>query len=256
MLSDQILHLHKEKDENAKVEQARKDEDAKERQKRKEDDEKAAAAASAAALELKLALLSMSSAQSSASSTPMSSAASSISSISSSMVTFHPSSLLLPESPPSHVSSALTSPQSSPLSSPTYSHSSSLTLASARREIFTLSLRVSNLERVVVSQRDGLEGCLGFVPSSSSSTGVRLTNAHTLKEKKYEESIQDMQFQMLYGDTSKDVQCAMVTQQYGELKLAHEHERREREEDEKRRERKNETKVEEWIMKGDFTAIM
>ena len=122
----------------------------------------------------------------------------------------------------------------------------------ARKQIHVLEGQLKNLQQVLQAQREGVEGSLGFVPAATQPR----TNMTSLREKKYEENIQDLSFQMLYGDTGKDVQLAKAN----ELLLAEKHARaQDRLEMAKLRrelEESKERKVEIWLQSEAFLAVM
>lgn len=122
----------------------------------------------------------------------------------------------------------------------------------ARKQIHVLEGQLKNLQQVLQAQREGVEGSLGFVPMATQPR----TNMASLREKKYEENIQDLSFQMLYGDTGKDVQLAKANEMLLAEKHARAQERMEMAKLRRELEEIKERKVESWLQSESFLAVM
>lgn len=121
--------------------------------------------------------------------------------------------------------------------------------SAAQSQIHALENSVKNLGLTLQAQREGVEGALGFAPAGRGS-------AVSQKEKKYEETIQDLQFQLLYGETSKDMQLAKLNEIIIAQTNQHAHERFELAKLKEERERIKEQKVESWLLAEPFMAVM
>lgn len=117
-------------------------------------------------------------------------------------------------------------------------------------QIHVLTNSLRNLEQTLQAQREGVEGAMGFAGPTGRGS------AASQREKKYEETIQDLQFQLLYGDTSKDLQLSKLA----ELAIAHNnaqaHARFEMGKLRAELARTKEERIEQWLLADPFTAVM
>jgi hypothetical protein len=116
---------------------------------------------------------------------------------------------------------------------------------------------VSSMVSMILDMQSDDSHCASVLSPAGPIFALPQSTATSMKEKKYEEQIQDLQFQLLYGETGKDIQLTKVTEQYLAQQTAFDHERREHAEAKQTTARSREAKVEEWIMqRGAFTASM
>lgn len=91
-----------------------------------------------------------------------------------------------------------------------------------------------------------------FLSAFSSLQSV----SQSSKDKKFEETIQDLQFQLLYGDTSKDIQLAKLTETHLSSQQAANTDRYELARMKQSLLARKEEQVENWLQKDSLVAVM
>jgi len=124
--------------------------------------------------------------------------------------------------------------------------------SAAALHIHQLENSLKNVSQSLQALREAQEGSMGFAPAAAAGR----SNASSMKEKRYEETIQDLQFQLLYGETSKDIQIAKLNETILADRYAHAHERLEVARLRAEIEGMKEKKVEAWLMAQPFMAVM
>jgi len=138
---------------------------------------------------------------------------------------------------------------------------SNLRLATSASEqqtqLHALQNKLKNLESVLQAQREGAEGALGFAPGHTNASGRQSSfGIAAAREKKFEETVQDLQWQLLYGDTPKDLQAAKAQDQLLELQRQREHDQAEIARLSAEQARRSEQRIEQWLIKDAFTAVL
>jgi hypothetical protein len=105
------------------------------------------------------------------------------------------------------------------------------------------------------AMREGVEGALGFAPGQPGARGQSSFGIAAAREKKFEENIQDLQWQILYGDTSKDLQVAKLQDLLLAQQRQHEHDLQQLAMLQAERARARENKVEQWLLQDAFTTV-
>lgn len=127
--------------------------------------------------------------------------------------------------------------------------STSLATQSAQKsEIDSLSNSLRNLEQALQAQREGQEGSQGFhIPRPTGTS---------LKDRKHDELIQDLHFQILYGDTQKDAQLARIQQQMLLTNKVQEEMERKIANMMRKEKATKHANIEQWMRQDTFTAVL